>query len=202
MQDITSPNAVVVDFESAALGTNPAVLSIGAYAFDRFNVAETTAAYKNGMNDFYSNIGLTEQFFLGLEISIDTAEWWRNKNAKQIPEVMKNRKDISVVIPEFFNWLSRFENPIIYCRHTHADFVWLDNICKKLKIKNQIRYNQIFDVCSAVLQATGETKGYIVTGIDRSNSHNALGDAYNDAVMLAMINDPNFNLTPEQILSK
>jgi len=199
-QVIANANTAVIDYESASLQPDAGLLSFGGFKFNRFSVEETKLAMEIPDLNFYVNLDLTEQFFLGFDIDKATGKWWRERNASQIAEVLKNPTSISKSLPEFFKWLMS-NKPIVFCRRTHADYVWTNNACKLLKIKNPIGYNEILDVPTAIFQATGEIKGYIKTGMEFAN-HNALGDCQRDGLQLAFITDPNAKLTTEQIIER
>lgn len=198
---VAGVNTLVFDFETPSLQRDAGILSIGGFMFDRFSVENTKAAMDIEMLNFTVNINLTEQFFLGLHISQETGKWWNTKNKDQIPHVTKNQISIHEAIPQFVNWIDSAPKLHPFCRHTHADYIWLENVCEVLKIKNPVRYNRVYDVASAVFQATGEEKGYILTDMKFDN-HNALGDCQRDGLQLAMINDNNYKIPTEFILGR
>lgn len=179
-------NACMFDFETGALGTNPALISFGAFFFNRFDVEETKLLMGVADFNYYANIDLNAQFFLGMEFNQATAKWWRERNSEQISVVSKDRQELANVLQAFFAMCAKFPDTLFFCRHTHCDYVWLESACKALGIKNAIPYNRIFDVSSVILQATNDPKGY-VTGDWERNAHHALGDCHNDALQLATV---------------
>lgn len=195
-------NTAVFDFESTSTERDAGLVSVGCFVFNRFSVEETEAVMKLEPFSFYEVFDLLSQFFLGFDINKGTGKWWREKNADQIKEILKTEKvDLKEGLLAFGEFLKKYEIDVIFCRHPHADWVWLDNACKLLGIKNPVRYNQVFDISTAVLQVTGEKKGYVKTNREWAH-HNALADCQRDALQLAMITDPNFKLLPEHIPGK
>lgn len=186
------PNALVFDFETASLKRNGAILSIGAFMFDRFSVENTKAMKEDPKYRFSVNIDLTEQFFLGFDIDWETGRWWRERNADQIQEVLNRRISISSAINKFNQFL-KGKDLVIYCRHTHADFTWYENACLLLGIKPTIRFNRIFDVSTTIFTKFNEIKGYIPS-IKRGIAHNALEDSMHDALQIAACFDPAFKI--------
>lgn len=177
------PNATVFDFETPSLKRDSGIISIGAVHFDRFSVANTKKLLEDPKNCFTINVDLTRQFFLGFHFDQDTAKWWRDKNAAEIPKVMENRVDIAEAIQYLHNFLKQHDT-VRFCRHTHADYTWYENICSVLNIPQVIRYNRVFDVSTVILTAFNEPKGYIALE-GHENRHNALDDCIGDAVQIA-----------------
>lgn len=184
-------NTVVFDFETASKQRDAALLSLGGFAFNRYNLEEVKETIKARKHYFYQNFDLTNQFFDGFHLEQDTAKWWRERNSNQIPEVLVNRVDLKEGLLDFNDWIKSFpKDTLFFSRHTHADYIWYENACKLLGIRSAISYNRIYDTCSVVLLAYNEPKGYVVTGEER-NAHNALGDCLDDALQIAMCFDSN-----------
>lgn len=195
---ITEVNTTILDFETASLEPDAGIISIGGFHFNRFSVSDTEKAMNSEVHNFYINVDLTEQFFLGCHLDQGTALWWNTYNNDQIKNVLKNKVSIYKAMELFIVFLKMNSTNVFFSRRTHADYIWLKQICKKLDMKNPIGHNQIFDVATAIMQTTGEIKGHIKTE-KNFDMHNALGDCHRDALQLAMINDKEYTI-PEHLI--
>ncbi|QPB09267.1 exonuclease [Klebsiella phage Miami] len=189
-------NTVIFDFETASLGINPAILSMGAFAFDRFSLETTQRRMKNPQDKdtFYRNLNLKESFFLGFDISKETGEWHYKKNGTNLGKMLENEVSPYAALREFKRFIMSYrrktEDMVILIRRTHADYIWLENLCKRLDTEMFLRHNDVIDIPSIVFAKTGDVKGHYTLEeslFEGLVSHHALTDCYLDALRICSL---------------
>lgn len=187
------PNAIVIDFESGSLKPDAAILGGAMIAFNMDIMDSPDAALQlRGDLVWHNNLNLLEVFMLGCDFDKETGKWWGKQS-----EAAKNSlmgKELSPV--DFITGIKDFIKHVttlnegrdipIFCRHTHADWIWLDQLCVKLGVRNPIKYNRIFDISSYIFSRTGNIDGYIkMDYLTKGDRHHPLVDVYQDACQLA-----------------
>lgn len=194
---------IVIDNETTSLSNNPAIISTSVIfynliedKFDALTNLELLDKYKLNLAP-----SLTEQYFLNCDFDNGTQQWHLNQN-KNYKESMSD-KYIPVSVNDFFVKIDDFirqaysqisiledfpSDVLIFCRRTHADWVWMDNLARKVGVKNPISYNNIFDVPSFISGARKARLDYMPSKEFKFKSHDAEGDVKRDIIniLLAM----------------
>lgn len=197
-------DTLIFDFESASLSNDPAILSIGAFGFNRNDYQGTVNNVKSIIEDgydkeslyhFYVNMDLTEQFFLGLDIDKKTGRWHYEKNSTNLQTMLNGRISPYSGYNKFIKFLTSMtkNNPelAILVRRTHADLIWMWNLEKALSVTRPFfKHNDVLDIASVIFAKTGNVKGMhdVEPGLkDKLKSHHALNDCFLDAIRVCDI---------------
>lgn len=192
---------IVIDTESASLAYDPAIITFSA-VFYNLNLDGMKALENPELLDGrVLNLApsLREQFFLGCDFCRETQSWHLKKNANFKESMSTRYEDVSVndMFVKINDFISKCYNEVsltgdeesellIFCRRTHADWIWLDSLAKKAGVKLPIAYNNIFDVPSFISGATRSRTEYFNNKKYKFKSHDALGDAKRDAINILL----------------
>ncbi len=160
----------MLDFETLSTDNMPALLSIGAVAFDVYSV--------NNFKEFYRNINIQSSIDLGGTVSASTFLWWLNQSNDARQTIIKQENPIN--IKTVFEELNEFckENKIKYVWSHGAtfDIIIAENYFNKLGIKVPWMYYNAKDTRTL----------FDLTKITRTKfegiKHNALDDAKMQAI--------------------
>ena len=167
-----------IDIETLGQARNSVVLSIGAVVFDPYdNDLEAALQDTNAEHTFttmYTKVDVESCEKLGMVIEDDTISWW----AKQKDEIVEaafadsNRKTIEEALKELFVFsrhCSRF-----WAKSPEFDLVILEYAAIRSQLGVPWQYHACRDI-RTLEELTGlNTKS--------SNTHDALGDAYNQSM--------------------
>lgn len=193
ISDVLWPDSILIDFESCSLQPDSALLSFGALAFNRHQVA-SVSHYANIPEMMINiNLDLTTQFLQGFDFDKDTAKWWREKNGHNIKGLYIDRVELIDMVTQLNTLLATVKknckDVAFFCRHPHADYVWLRTVCERLGVRNPISYNRIYDVATYVFSRTDNLRGVYELDTPRSSFHHAFNDCYRDALQVATVNE-------------
>ena len=186
-------DSILIDFESCSLEPDTALLSFGALAFNRSQIA-SVEHYANIPEMMINiNLDLTTQFIKGFSFDKETAKWWRERNGHNIEGLYLDRVELIEMVTRLNQLITNVrlncKDIVFFCRHPSADYVWLKSVCTKLDLRNPISYNRIFDVASYVFSRTGNLRGVYELDSPRSKFHHAFSDCYRDALQVAHVTE-------------
>jgi hypothetical protein len=198
-------NTIIIDIET--LDTKPAaiILSIGAFAFDRFNLNETLEKIEmveisGCYSDYhlYLSCDLPDQlFYSNRTISNETLEWWRSqvdkKNASPAPGHSHLEEALKKLISKINEWKKINSDIAFYFRGTNFDPIILENAFNEYSLQTPWLYYQVRDVRTYIDTLTRTTKGKIEGHTPSFNfiKHNALHDAMYDAEQMCVAYETN-----------
>lgn len=187
------PDSIIIDFESCSLEPDSALLSFGALAFNRHQIASIEHYAKIPEMMININLDLTTQFIQGFHFDQDTAQWWRERNAHNIEGLYVDRVELIEMITKLNQLIGKVKmnckDIAFFCRHPHADYCWLKTVSSKLEIRNPINYNRIYDVATYVFSRTGNLRGVYELDAPRSKFHHAFSDCFRDALQVAHVTE-------------
>jgi hypothetical protein len=170
----------MIDLECLGTGYDSVILSIGAVVFDPYeNDLEEVLEKRQESGSFslmFERVDLDSCERLGMTIDEDTIKWWSRQNPKAIESAFssENRKSVEDVLKQLFV-LSRHCTKF-WAKSPQYDMSILEHAAKMAKIGVPWNYYQLRDVRTIEEVTNLETKS--------SNDHDALGDAYNQAMMV------------------
>ncbi|WP_392563223.1 3'-5' exonuclease (plasmid) [Orbus sturtevantii] len=197
-----SINTIIIDIETLDIDPTAVILSIGAFAFDRFNLDETRKKIKISIDSqedetpcFHMVCDITNQIMLGKRtVSMGTLNWWRSQ-----PDLVKNsfifkckKYHLETVLMELNSkteyWKKENKDIKFYFRGTDFDPVILKNALDEYNLQTPWKYYQVRDIRTYIDALTGGTKGYIEKNQPcfEMIKHNALHDAMNDAEQMCI----------------
>lgn len=206
------PGFIVIDAESASLAPNAAILTFNASFY--FLAKQGFAGLVDDAELTKHSIKLApsflEQWLAGADCSKSTQDWHKENNSNVDTIIDGSYKQVSV--KEFFDELSFFikscEEQIasgslnastadqydydpklmmIFCRHPHADWSWLESMAKMCNCKNPISHREIFDVSSFLSGMQRRKTPYLdYEGRVLFPKHDAEGDVKNDIVNILL----------------
>ena len=169
---------MMCDIETLGQARNSVVLSIGAVVFDPY-ANDLEQVLQNSQSEhtfttFYKKINIESCEKLGMVIEDDAIKWW----SKQAPEILDaafsdaDREPIEDALKELFVFsrhCTRF-----WAKSPEFDFIILEYAAKQANLGNPWQYHRCRDVRTIEEISGLSTKS--------SNTHDALGDAYNQAM--------------------
>ena len=198
---------IVLDAETTSLKPNASILTFCAsfYNFGKYGLLglEDDSLLEQTVLKLAPDV--TEQYLLGSDFSKSTQEWHIKQN-ENVLEILNGGYE-RVTVKDFFNKVSEFinlckseidnipgtnynpEDIMIFCRHTHADWVWMEQLAQAAKITNPISYKEIMDVSSFVSGVKRKKISYLKHPTREGfPKHDALGDVKNDitTILLAL----------------
>lgn len=170
----------MIDIETLGQARNSAILSVGCVVFDPYTndleEFQLDSTANHTFTTLYSKVEVESCEKLGMIIEDDAMHWW----AKQKPEIIEaafsdgDRQPIEDVLKELFVFsrhCTRF-----WAKSPEFDFIILEYAAKQANLGNPWQYHRCRDV-RTIEELTGlSTKA--------SNTHDALGDAYNQAIIV------------------
>lgn len=202
------PGFIVLDIESASLAPNAAILTFNASFYFLAKQAFIGLANESELTKCSIKLApsFLEQWLAGAHCSKDTQQWHKDNNSSVDALIDGSYKQVGV--SEFFEELSAFikdcETQIstaglnaspddqfdydpklmmIFCRHPHADWSWLESMAKMNNCKNPIKHRDIYDVTSFLSGLQRRKTAYFdYEGRVMYPKHEAEGDTKNDIV--------------------
>ena len=190
-------NTVIIDIETLDTASTAVILSIGAFAFDRFDLNETLKNIHNsifegneGNYHLYYVCNLNEQLVSSKRtVSQSTLDWWRKQSYENNKHIFLNQntqnleKALNALIDKMNEWKKTGDNVRFYFRGTDFDPVILKNAFSEYELPIPWEYNNVRDVRTYIDALSGNDSGYL-DGYKLSFNyikHNSLHDAMKDA---------------------
>lgn len=184
----SSNTHVMIDLETMANTSDAAIVAIGAVRFEPLGpqLPEPPAIPTNEMGFgvtspyFYANVKLESSMFHGLHVNADTIMWWLKQAPAAREQLLKpNPLGLSVALQEFNIWYGM--NPMIpVWSHATFDFPILANAYRMAgEMDMPCKYVAARDVRTIYDLAY---PGNLVPAISVENKHNALWDAWRQAI--------------------
>ncbi|MCX8596764.1 3'-5' exoribonuclease [Gilliamella sp. B3486] len=190
-------NTVIIDIETLDTAPTAVILSIGAFAFDRFDLNETLENIKNssiqeneGPHHLYYVCNLNDQLILSKRtISQSTINWWRDQSWSSIkPLFFGNRQPklfetLAFLIRKINKWTEINPKIMFYFRGADFDPVILKNAFSEYGLPTPWEYYNVRDVRTYIDALSGDDSGYLDGHKLSFNyiKHNSLHDAMRDA---------------------
>ncbi|MEO5349575.1 MAG: 3'-5' exoribonuclease [Magnetococcus sp. YQC-3] len=156
---------LMIDFETLSTDNMPALLSIGAVAFDVYEL--------HTFKEFYRNIDIQSSIDLGGTVSASTFLWWLNQNHEARQKIVKqeNPTNIKLVFEELSEFYKDNKVKYVWGHGATFDVNIAENYFNKLRIKVPWQYYNARDTRTL----------FDLTKITRTKfegtKHNALDDA-------------------------
>lgn len=171
---------VMLDLETMSTKPNASIISIGAVAFDMD---------KDEFEQFYVGINLESCEQAGLHISAGTVKWWcEQSEAARCAVYSPDLESLTSGLKSFSDWLSKFDEPVIWGNGSDFDNVVLGNAYEAVGFETPWSYkqNRCFRTLKSCFKVELERLGI---------HHNALADAIHQMRHLKQINSVyNLNL--------
>lgn len=140
--------ALSVDCETLSLRENPALLSIGAVAFDP-DADEPVSVLKSQARAFYVIIDLRDQVdVFDRHVDADTVMWWMKQPDEARSQIVSKRAArLDDAIQQFDYWIKNAAG-LNACMWTHGaaeDAVWLRSAFRAVGIHFPVNYRNIRD---------------------------------------------------------
>lgn len=162
---------VMIDLETMGTSCIAAPMSLGAVKFDMDG---------NILDRFHKGISLKSCVAIGMEMDVDTIEWWLKQSKENQERVLALKaENISAVLEKFEGWLHPLNKYMtnVWSHGSVFDIVILENAYKLLGRSSWWKYSSIRDTRTLFDVAGYEYKA--------KGSHDALEDAENQAVAVA-----------------
>lgn len=171
---------LMVDLETLSTTADAAVLSIGAVKFSL-----TTEAISDEI--FYSSISIESNLEAGRKISEDTLLWWLKQSAAAQAVFHEDKMSLKQALTELSDWLGE-DDWIVWSKGANFDIPILEHAYKQFGI--QVPWQFWNTRCVRTYQALPGAKSVKVA--PAGVAHNALSDAYNQALMVQAIHQKLF----------
>jgi hypothetical protein len=163
---------VMLDLETYSTKSNAVILTIGAIKFDNSeNITSIESCDK-----FYKRINISSCLNLGMHIDPETDKWWCQQNYDTRYEAIINpdRTNIKDALSEFIGWFGN--SKYIWSQGIDFDIVILKNAFDKCNLTVPWKFWNVRD-SRTLISICNKT-------IQKTNSHNALNDCYNQIIAL------------------
>jgi hypothetical protein len=160
--------AAMIDLETLATSPDCVILTLGAVMFDPYSKIEP-------FNPLYLRIDADEQMAMGRTWTEDTITWWGN----QAPEIQEDalgeedRVSVTDAIDQFHKWVCHADT--VWANGSIFDIMVLENLYRQLELVPPWQYYNIRDVRTVFNMGVAHK-------MDKSNLHNALADANQQAI--------------------
>lgn len=175
---------VMVDLETMSSSSHAAIIAIGAVRFEPLGpqVLEPPEAPKpvGVLNDtfYYANVSLESSMAAGLEVNADTIMWWLKQDEASRKAVAAAPMVLAAALMDFKAWYG--DNPSVpVWSHATFDFPILSHAFEATNIAKPFKYTAARDVRTIYDLAY---PGSLVPNVSVANKHNALWDAWRQAV--------------------
>jgi hypothetical protein len=173
---IKDDNEVMIDIETLSTKNNACILTIGAIKFNRRNgTTKSLEELTNEKKTFYVRIFRKSCLLLGMDIDVNTIEWWNTLPEEVRYDAIYNKEN-RMEIKQALRQLSEFLIGVnFFWSQGSFDYNVLENAYKVCNMPLPWKYWQLrdsrtmFDVFNVDLKSIK---------VDGSNSHNALDDSY------------------------
>ncbi|MCO6556040.1 3'-5' exonuclease [Gilliamella sp. BG6] len=197
-------NTIIIDIETLDTKPTAIILSIGAFAFDRFNLNATLENMKNtyfnestSTYHFYCVCDLNNQLLYSRRtISQSTLDWWRKQPSNNHKDIFLNNgkslilnKVLNALVNKIEEWKENNPEIMFYFRGTDFDPVILKNAFEEYGLSIPWKYNQVRDIRTYIDALNRTNSGYIKEHYSSFNfmKHNALHDAMSDAEQMCLV---------------
>jgi hypothetical protein len=162
---------IMLDLETMGVGSDAAIVSIGAVVFDPENdlLGET----------FYINVDLSSCLENGLSVTGATINWWLKQSDSAREALFENPVSLKDALTLFSEYVHKFEKPRVWGNGSGFDNEILKNAYKAAKLECPWEYYNDRDLRTLVdigRSIVGK-QSYEAIG----TKHNALDDAINQA---------------------
>lgn len=198
-------NTVIIDIETLDTAPTSVILSIGAFAFDRFDLNGTIENIKNssieeneGPYHLYYVCNLNEQLVSSKRtISQSTLDWWREQPYENNKHIFLNHdsqnleKVLTALIDKLNEWKRTGYDLQFYFRGPTFDPVIIKNAFSEYGLPTPWEYYNVRDVRTYIDALSGDTYGYLDEHKLSFNhiKHNSLHDAMRDAEQMCAVSE-------------
>jgi len=127
---------ITIDFETCALTTNAAPLSVAAVAWER--AGGIPFLDERGVEPFVGYFDLRDAFMLGMDISRDTQQWWREQGDRARRSLLEGRpRPVVAVLRDLLDWIrlravagTQADSFCLWSQGTDFDIALLRNLCR------------------------------------------------------------------------
>lgn len=167
-------DAVMLDIETIDTGTRSVILTVGAVKFNPY-------ASTDPHSPFYEHIDVDEQFAMDRTYSEDTIAWWAKQPDNIREEAFGEHSRLGV--QEFLAKLNKYMVGVgdIWCQGPVFDIPIIESLYADAKKPVPWHYWQIRD-SRTLFSVIGDPREK-----SKDDLHNALADAYNQAIGVQLI---------------
>lgn len=174
---------VMVDLETAGVGKDAAILSIGAVKFDPYGEAVDQFSPA-----FYQNIDLQSCLNAGLKVQGGTFYWWLAQKQEARERLIEDRVSLTEALFSFSNWILK-EDPVagvIWGHGSSFDVAILEHAYTAVNYKHPTYGRERaqpwgFSSVNDTRTIFRHTEWTFNTADDRADGHDALADALSQA---------------------
>lgn len=164
----------MIDIETLSTKNNALILTIGAIKFNR----EKNKPFDE-LDKFYVRINQKSCLKLGMDVNIDTVNWWNKQSKEARYEVFENTdridiKDALLKLKEFIK-----DSKYIWANSPNFDCVILENAFNICQIEIPWKFWNLRDC-----RTTYDLGNTNLKSIISSTEHNSLKDCYNQILCL------------------
>jgi hypothetical protein len=140
---------IMIDLETYSTANNAVILSIGAI---KFSLHDKSLPELDKLDTFYRKIDIQSCVDLGMDINLNTVNWWNNQTEDAKSEVfsLDNRIPITQAIQEFIVWFGNANN-FVWANGIDFDCVILSNAIELCKCKVPWNFWNVMD-CRTVMK--------------------------------------------------
>ncbi len=159
----------MLDIETLSTDRSAVILTFGAVKFDPYTTTEPTQG-------LYYRLDADEQIASGRHVDDDTLAWWTKQSADIQDEAFSefDRTSVAVFQADLNRYLVGVQN--IWAQGPLFDLILLEDLYKQNKIPVPWWYHQISD-SRTLFKLGGDPREK-----NKDDLHNALADAYNQAI--------------------
>lgn len=200
-------NTIIIDIETLDTAPTAIILSIAAFAFDRYDLNSTLSSIeiatdeeRYGENHFYCKCSLIDQLINSKRtINQQTLNWWRTQHIDTIQHhfnLFSNpplENALTELISKITEWKKLNPSVIFYCRGTNFDPIILNNAFGEYSLQIPWKYNKIRDIRTYIDALQKTNLGYIENYEPSFHcmNHIALHDALRDAEQMCIAHNNN-----------
>jgi len=161
-------SAAMIDLETLSTKINTTVLTLGGIMFDPYSKDEPN-------NPIYIKFDADQQIEDGRHWDQETIEWWGKQDKEVQEEAMggDDRLEVIAALTQVRKWVHHADT--VWANGSIFDIMILENMCDQYKQPVPWNYYNVRDV-RTVLHMGQNHK------MDKSSLHNALADAYQQAI--------------------
>lgn len=169
---------IMLDLETFGVGTNAAIKSIGACAFNL-----ETGRVEQAISSFHRRINLTKSQFPGV-LDASTVEWWlRQSDAARSSLLAEDGIELGGALSAFVDWCARYGQPdelILWSNGPTFDERLLREAFTRYGMKFPIAHRN--SGCQRTIRNLAKRLGIPKVEIVNTNVHDALSDARTQAM--------------------
>lgn len=166
--------AVMLDIETMGFRTTSTILTFGAVKFNPYDISQEVGAAEN--TTMYVRLDVDEQLNLGRTTDESTMQWWAEQSEDVQAEAFSDEDRVSLAT--FTSELNRFLVGVdeVWAQGPTFDMVIIESLYRDLGLPVPWSYNRVMD-SRTLFRLHGDPRPKNGPG-----AHNALVDAYNQAV--------------------